>query len=246
MTGKAFNLAEVLITLGIIGVVSALTLPSLIANYQKKVTVTKVKKVYVTLNNALDRAKVDNGTNIEDWDILTSGSTAVRSKDFTDKFLVPYLNVMDRCEPKSKCSYDTYIMDGKISFSKEDLSNGTRNLLVLNDGTQLFVDIGYNPSYQDENVSRIEIYFDINGKAKPNITGKDIFHIELGGAAGMNNDLTARNRFLPYNYASSRPCSYYTQETHNQTCRKDEGYYQGDCLAAILCNGWEIPNDYPW
>ena len=50
---NGFTLAEVLITLGIIGVVAALTIPTLVANYQKKVTVTKVKKVYVTLNNAL-------------------------------------------------------------------------------------------------------------------------------------------------------------------------------------------------
>ena len=41
-----FTLAEVLMTLGIIGVVAAMTMPSLIANHQEKVTVTKVKKVY--------------------------------------------------------------------------------------------------------------------------------------------------------------------------------------------------------
>ena len=43
---KGFTLAEVLITLGIIGVVAALTLPSLITNYRKKQTVAQLKKVY--------------------------------------------------------------------------------------------------------------------------------------------------------------------------------------------------------
>lgn len=42
-----FTLAEVLITLGIIGVVAALTLPALIQNYQKKATATSVKKLIV-------------------------------------------------------------------------------------------------------------------------------------------------------------------------------------------------------
>ena len=40
----AFTLAEVLITLGIIGVVAAMTMPSLVANYEKKRTATAVKK----------------------------------------------------------------------------------------------------------------------------------------------------------------------------------------------------------
>ena len=50
---KAFTLAEVLITLGIIGIVAAMTLPSLIANYQKKVTVNRLKQAYSMINQAL-------------------------------------------------------------------------------------------------------------------------------------------------------------------------------------------------
>ena len=40
----AFTLAEVLITLGIIGVVAAITIPGLVADYQKKVLVAQFKK----------------------------------------------------------------------------------------------------------------------------------------------------------------------------------------------------------
>lgn len=47
-----FTLAEVLITLGIIGVVAAMTMPSLIASHKEKETVSKLKKVYSTLSNA--------------------------------------------------------------------------------------------------------------------------------------------------------------------------------------------------
>ncbi len=47
---SGFTLAEVLITLGVIGLVAALTMPSLIAHYQKKVLVTQIKKAYSTLN----------------------------------------------------------------------------------------------------------------------------------------------------------------------------------------------------
>ena len=49
---KAFTLAEILITLGIIGVVSAMTMPSLIQNYREKQTVTAVKKAYSEFSQA--------------------------------------------------------------------------------------------------------------------------------------------------------------------------------------------------
>ena len=49
---KAFSLAEILITIGILGVVSALTLPSLINKYQEKQLVTSYLRVYSILENA--------------------------------------------------------------------------------------------------------------------------------------------------------------------------------------------------
>lgn len=48
----AFTLAEVLITLGVIGVVSALTMPNLIGSYQKKANITAMKKAFSVLNQA--------------------------------------------------------------------------------------------------------------------------------------------------------------------------------------------------
>ena len=57
---SAFTLAEVLITLGIIGIVAALTMPSLIANYQEKVLVAAAKRSYSTLENALHKWLTDN------------------------------------------------------------------------------------------------------------------------------------------------------------------------------------------
>ena len=50
---KAFTLAEVLITLGVIGVVAAMTMPTVIKKYQEQVTVNKVKKIYSTLKMSM-------------------------------------------------------------------------------------------------------------------------------------------------------------------------------------------------
>lgn len=57
----AFTLAEVLITLGIIGVVAAMTLPALTANYQKRVVETKLSKFYSTISQAINLEVADEG-----------------------------------------------------------------------------------------------------------------------------------------------------------------------------------------
>lgn len=46
---RAFTLAEVLITIGVIGVVAAITIPSLVTSYQKRMTVNRLKGSYSKL-----------------------------------------------------------------------------------------------------------------------------------------------------------------------------------------------------
>ena len=70
----AFTLAEVLITLGIIGVVAAMTLPSLIAKHQEKQWVTAFLHTYSLLNNAYRMVQNENGT-FEDWADVTITNT---------------------------------------------------------------------------------------------------------------------------------------------------------------------------
>ena len=59
---SAFTLAEVLITLGIIGIVAALTMPSLIQKHQKKVFATRVEHIYSIVSNALLSSVAENGS----------------------------------------------------------------------------------------------------------------------------------------------------------------------------------------
>ena len=56
---KGFTLSEVLITLGIIGIVAALTIPSLVSAYQKHVVEEKLKQAYSILVKASRMAQVD-------------------------------------------------------------------------------------------------------------------------------------------------------------------------------------------
>lgn len=62
MMKKGFTLAEVLITLGIIGGVAALTLPTLIQNYKKHVVITSLKKSYSVFSQAPRMVEVEHGS----------------------------------------------------------------------------------------------------------------------------------------------------------------------------------------
>ena len=67
-----FTLAEVLITLGIIGVVAAMTIPILMTAYQKKQTVTRLKRAYSIVQQSIRLSEDENGE-VESWDTKLNG-----------------------------------------------------------------------------------------------------------------------------------------------------------------------------
>ena len=82
---QGFTLAEVLITLGIIGVIAALTLPAVITKYKKQATASKLKKAYSELSQAIVLSEVENGP-FYTWDLMPFG----QSREFFDKYLRKY------------------------------------------------------------------------------------------------------------------------------------------------------------
>ena len=92
MKNRGFTLAEVLITLGIIGVVAAITLPVLIAKYKETVTVAKVKETYSIIAQA-SRRWMDENDCSDDVGLCIEGCsphTACNMKD-----LIKYMKVSD-------------------------------------------------------------------------------------------------------------------------------------------------------
>lgn len=90
----AFTMAEILITLGVIGVIVALTIPNLARKWEERAIISKYKKMYVTLSNAYNRAVADNG-DPEYW-VLSDQASLM-------KYIEPYLNIRERCYYKKGC-----------------------------------------------------------------------------------------------------------------------------------------------
>lgn len=86
---SAFTLAEVLITLSIIGVISALTMPSLVTNYNKRIYAASVQKFYNQISTALSNYKSDHR--------VDSVRKAYNSQANAEDFLTKYFNVTKDC-----------------------------------------------------------------------------------------------------------------------------------------------------
>ena len=172
----AFTLAEVLITLGIIGVVAAITIPVLISNYQKKQLETQIKATYSTIQQTLRYA--------EDEDISYSTVADGNSKflkEWFDNFLAKHMKVGQVCVdrvPKG-CWHQIYNLGGSKVGDSEGIGSGIISFNIVK-GSSFMLD-GYLAEHMmslfgiDTDESGLVFFFDANGKTKPNVLGKDVF-----------------------------------------------------------------------
>jgi type II secretory pathway pseudopilin PulG len=230
-------LAEVLITLAIIGVVAALTIPTVVQNYKKTQTLTQLKKVYSALSNTTNLAILDYGP-IETWE-MDEGNTDTSAINFANKYLVPYLKVSKNCENKH---------DGDCLYKAKYLGKtqeGTfgRTLFYLNDGTIITL---YTANEEaNENHADIKIAFifiDINGQKKPNIVGKDLFAFNYYVYHGTSKSVVGK--FIPRGMFVDR--NTLLSSGYNEGCNKESEAGGLGCAGLIVKDGWQISNDYPW
>ena len=235
---KGFTLAETLITLGIIGIVAALTLPTLIEKYQKKVTVNQIKAAYSLLQQAVQASEADNG-DITGWEYLDASA-------YAEKYLLPYLKVAKRCGSPAYKKISSGCFPNNDTFYK--LNGETHNLggscggtgwwdkSVLSNGMLLAVCTGNEgPGYS-------YILVDVNGWKGKSIIGKDVFSFKLfanykqklvPGDGDYTTPFIERDRDFILNL-NSRGCNVNASE------------YNFSCTSLIAKDGWEIKDDYPW
>lgn len=209
MFKKAFTLAEVLITLGIIGVVAALTMPSLIAAYKEKMFVAQAKKsLSIVLNSvSFARAKAEVENNGE---IFISSNTS----DVTADIIFENMNVVQRCKENVSSCLKGYklkqnkpINDGFGNYRQpQDLAKYSRAILA--DGSIIGVSQTKYPEGNCQNyyttwnkdadgnyildssgnktgerlVPEVDcghIFFDVNGLKGPNQFGADAYLIYI-------------------------------------------------------------------
>ena len=178
---RAFTLAEVLITLGIIGVVAAMVLPTLISEFQERVWITRLKHTAAVLSQAYLMASNEYGVSAE-WN--HNGTDDQRAERYFN-YLKDYIQkplVSDK-----RFNYAIKELDGVGVFAP-GMNSSSNYGFVLNNGTIISLmktaangqgeDVENDQEY-GENHYFVGLIVDVNGQQKPNMLGKDVFLLFL-------------------------------------------------------------------
>lgn len=244
-----FTLAEVLITLGIIGVVAALTIPALIAEYQKTQYVTALKKFYVEFNQVLTKFAADSNCPGDLYCTgLFEGDTSnmdVYNNNVGDE-LMKYmkLNINGRA---GGCYPNPAFLDENPYHNNYDGSDTEQNSCWQ--GYQVTTIDGMNVKFYfkgckatgtwgrgvthdlDQICGTVDV--DINGSKKPNTWGRDIFRFFIANGRG----------------AKLYPCGGIDGDGFGNYWRDNNGNpqhcYPGEpngmlCAGRIMEDGWEM------
>lgn len=222
MKNRGFTLAEVLITLGVLGIVIAMTLPALLQSYKQKEYSTKLKKFYSVMQNAINLSESYNGP-AGDWtkqgglqgDIKDDEGNAdfetnrIVIEDFVQRYLSPYIQ---------HSSFETGNPNWKFGEAK----------IVFNDGTHLYI---HNGNCIDFNV-------DLNGEKGENSYGIDAFHFYLCSDEKCKRQSWNKQcgRLTPY---MGEPIS---RTAALDLCKTSPAH----CSYVLLQDNFEFKKDYPY
>ena len=192
LKNRAFTLAEVLITLGIIGVVAAITLPNLMTAYKARVLRSQFMKSYSLIQQSYKMMEADGvSTSPTDYDRISGDDSS-----FKTVFQRYFTGTTDCWYNKSAPCYNmtTYsykCLDGKSSLTPHYFDDGQ---FALKDGTLFMFE---NPSSSNPSDYRAWVFVDINGiNGKPNRLGYDLFVFQLtdNGLKAMGDEGTEIGR----------------------------------------------------
>lgn len=201
----AFTLAEVLITLGIIGIVAAITIPQLINNYKAKRLRTQFLKSYSTIQQAFKEMEADDVSTdpttyntLEYYKTFMNYLQAPMNCGIGDNKYLPCVYMRDSSSKDYK-PYKTY--DGKTNASMILFDDGQ---IALQDGTLLLFE-NYAPRM------RVFVSVDLNGyNNKPNRWGYDLFTFQL-----VDNQLKAMGDTGTTYTDLSTYCNVNSQDEYN-------------------------------
>ena len=212
-----FTLAELLIVLGIIGIVAALTIPTLTANYRQKIVETKIKKFYAVISQVIERSESVNGP-IAWWSfpsVVVGGGGDVTA--WYDKYFTPYLEA--RVMLKNFHLGNVWWSGFSVQFNDGSAascapSNGGYKMLCI-----------YYPSIKD--ITKIR---DNTSETNELIVGKNAFVFQInekGFQSAVDNDTCVPQKGI----TGGSSVAY--------------GNTGKGCTTLLMQNNWEFPKDYP-
>ena len=220
--GAAFTLAEVIITLGIVGVIAALSIPGLITNIQKRQAETKLKRFYAEMNQAVKLSASQTGIDVDGWVIHNKQYNQADLDNFVNTYLRPCLNIAytKNISPNprtcnSRCPRILIVLNNGIAFSMYIDGNGADLFLHPNPDKTDFMSTRESFAFQMTKTDSTNQYYSVDSMEPYTAFWND------GKESTLKND-------------NKRGC--------NRKSSSNKQY----CTKIIQLNGWKIPKDYPW
>ena len=222
---KAFTLAEVLITLTIIGVIAALTIPNLMQSYKKHEVEVKLKEAYAILSNVLKMATAEYGDEVKDTLPDADNPNRIDTNIWIDKYIRPYIKVeKDLGTYNPNGNYKIYEFNSNQASSLNPQVN--EKILRLANGMNLII---------FRNLYEGTIFIvDLDGSGGRNRFAYDVF----GFSIYYQHGFSLQGGYIPdgnikswYNVINGQ--TYYCSTRGTA------------CSHFIRKNGWKIPDDYP-
>ncbi len=230
----AFTLAETLITLGIIGIVAAMTMPTLIQKKQDKELIVRTRKVWSDINNAFLLSHQDYGV-VADNSILFN---ATDNPAVVAENLAKYFKGAKVCKYKSQNGCSQYYYDIKFATKQLDNDGNIKVQTQITDIARILLTNGaiimvgtnksgcankeYTQTHPDGSTSKYfsticgNLQFDVNGTQAPNQYGRDVYHFwvyadrltpsfdKYLGGVSLRNILSGKDKLEYFNYTKGQ------------------------------------------
>ena len=222
----AFTLAEVLITLGVIGIVAAMTLPTLISNHKNKVTISKLKKVYAEIQQTILQAENESYF-FRDINDAESNHTFVEKNIFPKYSGAQYFYSDNAYYNKSMCGNKIQPYHWRNSNNQGVTSGALPSWpspSVLNASGACIV------YWYESNLNLITVDLDGYKKGK-NSLGSDVFMFQID---------KNKNRLVPYGFDKTESQILTDCPDKKHISLSPGGSF---CVARIMNDGWEIKYD---
>ena len=227
MSKNGFTLSEILITLGVIGVVAAMTLPTLIKNYKYKVLESQLKKGYSTVSQALLMMYADTGIDINYQNYP--------SFSFYPAF-IKYLRINKSSISNILRRDGSYMSLDYMNYNNTAEANAAlfdEGQMILNDNMAIYI--------QNSDIGNYGLFItiDVNGlNTKPNRWGHDLFsfRVENNGKLTPMADPNGTDKYRDKSAYCSKTstaqengiaCAYYAI---NNICPDDSSKSYWSCL----------------
>ena len=227
----AFTLAEVLVTLGIIGVVSAMTLPTLIKNHQRQVYVTQLQKVVNELSQAAEKAiQENNAISLDETKYNYNNANAARD------FLNDNFKIANNCGTDlTPCFADSYKRLDGTAFALQNplaavsLASGASVSIYNNcleyEAPEYWTNSNGIRYLIEGDHGYLEFQVDVNGAQGPNILGRDLFYMELYSDGKVAESYDGDGRDTDWSL---------------EACQEGGFGYGVGCLTQIMNDGWKM------